>query len=368
MSQNFTIKGKTFKNIVFHDTETTGVEPEDRIIESAYMHFNGKGSLKFLEELNKAPVKIKPAAAMTHGYTNKMVEGKPTFDKTKGAKFLKDKSNDGKTYYIAHNAPFDIGMLSKEGIDWDPDFIIDTLQVAKHVYREREDIEMFKLQYFRYFFEYDDQEWYQDAMDIVGLDEIKPHTAMSDIFILWLFYANLQWEFGLTNQDMVRLSQTPAEEKYLNFGNIFEKGVLTYEEVVRASYQQYGKEKRGYDYLDWAVNNMNMSIDRDFAINKAMAYGVLKGFIPDAYKYKTYLYWGILYVFNSEEISDALKKLNQKEDFRNYILETSIKKFEAYKDSLPEDFTAEEEQELKKKKFMNNFVVKYRSHIVKGDK
>jgi len=303
------IRKINFENLVIHDTETTGVEPEDRIIESAYIYFNEKGKLSFLEELNKAPVKIKPAAAMTHGYTNKMVEEKGPFEKTKGAKFLQKKSNDGKTFYIAHNAPFDLGMLKKEGIEWDPAFVIDTLRVSQHMYQDNEEVEMYKLQYFRYLFEFEDQPWFKDAMDIVGLDEIKPHTAMSDIFILWLFYAK-----------MVRLSQTPVEEKYLNFGNVFEKGTMTYEEVVHATYQQYGKVKNGYDYLDWAVNNMNMSADREFSIKKALAKGVLSGFIPNAQKFTSYLYWGILFTFDSEEISKALVLLNQKESFRDYVV------------------------------------------------
>ena len=353
-----------FENLVIHDTETTGVEPEDRIIESAHIYFNGRGQLSFLEELNKGPVKIKPAAAMTHGYTNKMIEKEGPFNKTESFKFLKKKSNDKKTFYIAHNSPFDLGMLSKEGIEWDPAFVIDTLRVSQHMYQDNEEVEMYKLQYFRYLFEFDDQPWFKDAMDIVGLDEIKPHTAMSDIFILWLFYAKMQYDFGLTNEDMVRLSQTPVNEKYLKFGNVFEKGTLTYDEVVHARYQQYGKRKNGYDYLDWAVNNMNMSADREFSIKKALAFGILSGFIPNAQKFTSYLYWGILFIFDSEEISKALIMLNQKESFREYLLNASINKFEKFKESLPEDFTAEKEQELKNKKFLNNYVVNYRKHII----
>jgi len=360
------LKNNEYKNIVFHDTETTGVEPEDRIIESAYIHFNEKGSLNYLEELNQAPVKIKPAAAMTHGYTNKMVEGKPSFNKTKGSQFLTEKSTDGKTFYVAHNAPFDIGMLSKEGIEWDPAFVIDTLRVAQHIYQDNEEVEMYKLQYFRYLFEFDDQPWFKEAMDIIGLDEIKPHTALSDIFILWLFYAKMKHDFGLSNLDMVRLSQTPVEERKLNFGNIFPKGEFSYAEVVKKTYQQYGKVKNGYDYLDWAANNMNMSADREYSIKKVLAENVLNGFIPLGNKYKQYLYWGILYTFDSEEISKALVLLGQKESFREYLLETSLKKFEEFKNSLT-DMSAEQEQEFKNKKFMNNFVVNYRQHIIKGE-
>lgn len=73
---------------IYHDTETTGIASEDRIIETAHLLVE-KGELKqHIEELCKAPVKIKPAAAMTHGYRNRDVENKPSFEKTKSASEL----------------------------------------------------------------------------------------------------------------------------------------------------------------------------------------------------------------------------------------------------------------------------------------
>ena len=358
------IKKEKFEGIIFHDTETTGVDSEDRIIESAYIYFDSNSSMVYNEELNSAPARIKPAAAMTHGYTNKMIADKPAFDKTKGAKFLKNRSKD--TYYVAHNASFDLGMLAKEGIEWNPDLVIDTLRLAKHMYKDNEEVEMFKLQYFRYLFEFDDQEWFKDAMDMFGLNEIKPHTALSDIFILWLFYAKMRKDFNLSNEDMVQLSQTPVEETYVSFGNVFEKGEVKYEEAIKTVYTQYGKRKNGYDYLDWAVNNMAMPIDREYTIRKAMAKGLIKGDIPNTNKYSSYLYWGILYSFDSKEIEQALKMLNQSASFKNYLFKTSVKKFEEFKKVLEEkaEVSSEEEQQLKDKSFLNNFLVKYRQELL----
>ena len=358
------LKKQEFVNIMFHDTETTGVDPEDRIIESAYIYFDKNGSMVYKEELNKAPVKIKPAAAMTHGYTNKMVEGKPSFSDTEGTTFLKERATD--TFYVAHNASFDINMLSKEGIEWEPSLVIDTLRVSQHMYKDNEEVEMFKLQYFRYLFEFDDQPWFKDAMAMLNLKEIKPHTALSDIFILWLFYAKMREDFNLSNEDMVRLSQTPVEETYVNFGNVFEKGVVTFDEAVRTVYSQYGKSKKGYDYLDWAVNNMSMAIDREYSIRKAMAKGIIDGVIPNSKKYQSYLYWGILYSFNKKEINKGISLLGQSGIFAEFLYNTAIKNFNKYVEEYnsKEEISGEEENEFKKKTFLNNFLQRYRREIL----
>jgi len=355
-----------FQNLLIHDTETTGVAPEDRIIESAYIYFAPRGKLSYLEELNKAPIAIKPAAAMTHGYTNSMVEDLGPFEKTKGSKFLDKKSNDGKTFYIAHNSPFDLNMLQKEGINWDMTHVIDTLRIAQHLYQDLDEVEMYKLQYFRYLFEFDDKPYFKEAMDIVGLTEIKPHTAMSDIFVLWLFYAKIRSDFNLSNEQMVQLTSTPVIEKKLNFGNIFEKGTMSYDEVVRATYSQYGKTKRGFDYLDWAVENMGMSLDREYTIKKAMSEALICGDVDYKEKHQSLLYWGIMYVFNNEQISLALAMLKQKDNFRQFLITTSEKKFEEYMEQDRTNLTSDEEQELKNKVFMNAYVKNYRKDIILG--
>lgn len=360
-----------FKNIIFHDTETTGADPEDRIIESAHIYFDKKGKLEYREDLNKPPLPIKPAAAMTHGYTNKMVANKPAFEETESFSFLSEKSKDATTYYVAHNSPFDIGMLSKEGIEWDPQFIIDTLKVSQHLYQDSDEVEMFKLQYFRYLFEFDDQDWFQEAMDMFGLTEIKPHTALSDIFILWLFYAKMKTDFNLSNDEMVRLSQTPVLEKKIKFGNIFPKKdnpktgekAATYEGIVLSTYKKFGKDTPGYEYLDWAANNMSLSADREYSIKHALAYGVLFGTMPTE-KYKSYLYWGIVFVFSTEEIEQALSMLKQDSSFKRFLFESSVNKFENFKATLPMELDAEQEEELKKKSFFNNFVMKYRKDFL----
>ena len=67
----------SFKNMVFGDTETTGIKKEDGIIENAFLLFDGRGNSSFEEGLCKAHVPVKPAAAMTHGYRQWELEDKP---------------------------------------------------------------------------------------------------------------------------------------------------------------------------------------------------------------------------------------------------------------------------------------------------
>ncbi len=75
---------------------------------------------------------------MTHGYRNRDVVNKPSFESLESNSKLREYEAAG-DYYIAHNAPFDIGMLKKEGLLWNQDRVIDTLQVAKHLYKENDE-------------------------------------------------------------------------------------------------------------------------------------------------------------------------------------------------------------------------------------
>ncbi len=156
------------KGILFFDTETTGVDKEDKLIEAAYIYVNNSEEeyrnsknldISFEEGLYKADLPIKPAASMMHGYSNKDVVNKSAFKDSKQYQFLKEHSRD--TYLVAHNAQFDIDMLKKEGIEWDENLIIDTLNVAKHILSNDEGIEMFKLQYLRYYFNFDEMPQYE---------------------------------------------------------------------------------------------------------------------------------------------------------------------------------------------------------------
>ncbi|MDP3941676.1 MAG: 3'-5' exonuclease [bacterium] len=141
---------------VFLDTETTGNDIlGDRLFQLCYKHNDDLKSQYFTPPV---PISIK-SQSITH-VTNKMVAGKGAFEtsamKKEVATLLKD------NIMIAHNALFDIAMLSHEGVSV-PRFIC-TLKLARALDPENE-IPEYNLQFLRYYHELDVK---ADAHDAVG--------------------------------------------------------------------------------------------------------------------------------------------------------------------------------------------------------
>ncbi len=134
------------KYILF-DTETTGTEEEDRIIQVGAMILDNTGEVEVIDELCSTVLPIKIAAMAVHGITPDLIEDKGVFIDTKFYKILQE-LNTEENYMIAHNMPFDLGMLIKEGFTAKIK-LVDTLRVAKHIIKS----DSHALQYLRYFLE-----------------------------------------------------------------------------------------------------------------------------------------------------------------------------------------------------------------------
>lgn len=360
---------------IYHDTETTGVAGEDRIIETAHLKIKNGVLIEHLEELcNPKTVKIKPAAAMTHGYRNSDIKDKHDFKELKSANSLIEMSTKKDCYYVAHNAPFDLGMLQKEGISWPKKRVIDTLRVARHLYMDDEKIEMYKLQYFRYVFENEDgtdefELLEKEYMKKLNITHIQPHTALSDILVLWIFHEKLAKDFNLSADDMVALSLTPVLEKTIQFGNIFEKN-KPYEQIMNESYFQFGKTKKGYEYLMWAVENMSLSLDREYSLKYYLSKGLINKQISSISQNLKYLNWGILFSFNEKEIEFALSLQSKESDyvFLDKLIDSyeektqeNIKKIE---NTSIEEINQEDVTNLDKEKFMLDYFLINREKII----
>ncbi len=182
--------------IIYLDTETTGVDDEDRLCQLAYKTDQGH----FMSELFKPPLPIKFGAMATHHITEKMVAEKPSFWGSMAhfnlAQFLQNQDN----IFVAHNAEFDIGMLKKEGIHV-PRYIC-TLKIARALDPEGE-AESHSLQYLRYFF---------------GIEiDARAHDAWGDVSVLeqifLLYWHKLQARYATPYeifQEMFRISQNPV--------------------------------------------------------------------------------------------------------------------------------------------------------------
>ena len=214
------------KKYIILDTETTGAGENDRVIQLGYIILGAK-EIEVQNEFCSSDVPISFGAMEVHGITPSMIEGKPACQEMSSYKRLQE-LNTPDNYIIIHNAPFDLGMLEKEGFNTQMK-VIDTLRVAKHILPDEE---AHRLQYFRYKMElYKDEQKEADALGI----EVKAHDAIGDVLVLKLLLSKLrtivETEFPGDNpvEKMVDLTNTPILVKTFRFGK--HKG-KTLEEVA----------------------------------------------------------------------------------------------------------------------------------------
>ncbi len=232
---------------VLLDTETTGAGENDRIIQLGYMVLEGK-RVDVYNDLCSAEVPISYGAMEVHGITPEMIEGLPPCSETAAFKTLHS-LNTPDNVLIIHNAPFDLGMLSKENFT-SRMRLIDTLRCAKHLFDEEE---AHRLQYFRYRLGlYKIEEAEASALGI----EVKAHDAIGDVLVLKLFLSELRKRlaerFGSVNpiDKMVELTQTPVfYARPLKFGKYKGKTLTEIAETDKG-------------YLSWMLANME-SLDED---------------------------------------------------------------------------------------------------------
>ncbi|MDD4885271.1 3'-5' exonuclease [Sulfuricurvum sp.] len=232
---------------VLLDTETTGAGENDRIIQLGYMVLDGK-KVDVYNDMCSSDVPIAYGAMEVHGITPDMIEGKPPCSETDAFKKLCE-INTPDNVLIIHNAPFDLGMLSKENFT-SKMRLIDTLRCAKHLF---EDEEAHRLQYFRYRLGLYKIE--QKEADALGI-EVKAHDAIGDVLVLKLFLSELrkrlEERFGAVNpiDKLVELTQTPVfNTRPLKFGK-YKGKTLT----------EIAQNDKGY--LSWMLGNME-SLDED---------------------------------------------------------------------------------------------------------
>jgi len=232
---------------IFFDTETTGVDAEDQIIQIGAIITDTKGELYkqgIYDELCSTKIPIKLQAMSTHGIRQSELEGKPEFQKTKFWQELNE-LNSSENYLIAHNLPFDLGMLKKHNFKNECQ-LIDTLKCAMHLYDvkvphvsaglnqidliEEEILEKtntivpnYKLQTFRYKLFSKEEE--QIEAGKYGV-EVKAHDAIGDVLVLKMFlkalFIRAKTKFNLSNNEvmnkLVELSTEPVKIKIFLFG------------------------------------------------------------------------------------------------------------------------------------------------------
>ncbi len=239
------------------DTETTGAGENDRVIQLGYIVLDPGKPTETHNELCSSDVPMSIGAMEVHNITPDMIEGEPSCSEMGAYKRLLE-LNTPDNYMIIHNAPFDIGMLEKEGFSLNMK-LIDTLRVSKHVFP---DSDYHRLQYFRYSLEL----YKEEAAEAANLGiELKAHDALGDVLFLKLLLSKVreavQEKFPGENavEKMVALTQEPVFiTKPMRFGKHKGKTI-----------QELAHEDAGY--LRWMMENMqNLDEDTRYTIKKVL--------------------------------------------------------------------------------------------------
>jgi len=201
--------------LIFFDTETTGNTENDFLCQIAY-----KNDTESFVGLYKPEIKIPPEASAIHHITNKMIVDKPSFKESTDQSKIKKLFEDEDSIVVAHNAPFDLMIVKKEGII--PNKFICTLRVARYLDPEGK-IDRYNLQYLRYFLD----------LDV----EATAHDALGDVLVLEELYKRLEKKLieteklkkGQAIEKMIEISSHPSLLRTFNFGKHLGKKI---EEVL----------------------------------------------------------------------------------------------------------------------------------------
>lgn len=237
---------------VLFDTETTGNQEQDRIIQIGAMIVHSKDNIEVYDELCSTDVPIALEAMEVHNITPDVIENQPPFSQLTAAKKIEE-YNKEENFLIAHNIQFDLGMIQKEGFE-NHYTLIDTFRCAKHLYP---DMPYHRLQYLRYALElYMTEGAEADKLDIT----IKAHDAIGDVLVMKLLLSRLvqeaqtQFEGKNPMQTLAELTQTPVLMKTFKFGKY--KG----REIAEVAEEDMG-------YLNWMRKNLELDEDMAFTLD-----------------------------------------------------------------------------------------------------
>lgn len=203
------------------DTETTGVDEEDRIIQLSYLVTDLDGKiLEMYDDLCTAPLETKFDAMAIHGITPEMLEGKPACVETKAFARLNE-LNVPENILVIQNAEFDEAMLAKEGFTSQMQ-LIDTYRILRKKYplntphglqHKRYELGLYKKE--------------PELIKELGV-EVRAHDALGDVVVLKLFLDHLLAD-GQSHDEMVELCSAPMMLDIMTFGK--HKG-KTFEEIA----------------------------------------------------------------------------------------------------------------------------------------
>jgi len=224
------------------DTETTGAGEVDRVIQLGFMVLGRPSDEpEIYNQFCSTEQEIAYEAMEVHNITPDMIMNEPSCIETSAFKRLQE-LNTSDNYMFIQNAPFDLGMLKKEGFELNMQ-LIDTLRCAKHLFSE---LNSHRLQYMRYALGMYKSE--KEVAKELGVD-IKAHDAMGDVLVMKMLISELTKKVRELYPDenpmqkLVALTKQPVLMRTFKFGKY--KG----QSIADIALSDMG-------YLKWMLNNM----------------------------------------------------------------------------------------------------------------
>jgi len=228
---------------VFLDTETTGLEENDEVIQLSYI-VSRDGKKVVMDSMYRPTCKISFKAMAVHGITEEMVADKErlTSDSLliRGLKKLDD---SGAVMFI-HNAKFDLGMLRRHGYETKME-VVDTLRCARHLFPEAEGHALGVIYY-----QYGLYNSMESIANEAGVDVkcLGAHNAVYDVLMLMLV-SRFLIRYAGSVEKLIELTKTPVMVKEFSFGKYKGRKIA-----------DIAKEDDGY--LEWMLNGMD-GLDED---------------------------------------------------------------------------------------------------------
>lgn len=243
----------TSPKYILFDTETTGLDKKDRIIQVGSIITDNTGTVEVFDELCYTEVPIHPEASKVHGISLDNIKDEKLCIETSFYKRL-ESLNTEDHFLIAHNMPFDLGMLKKEGFE--PNInLIDTVRVTRDLI---DDLNSYSLQDLRYSLALDKLE----AAEASKFNkEIKAHDALGDVMIMKLLFEKLisilEERFPNENpvEKMAYITNTPKLIEVFTFGK--HKG-----KKVKDVYE------KNPGYIHWFLKQDDLDIDLKYTFDQ----------------------------------------------------------------------------------------------------
>ena len=222
---------------IFVDTETTGTNEKDSIIQLSFLEKDGD-TITIHEDYAHNKVDINIWAMMVHHITEEKIAACPELKDTDAFKVL-NVLNIPENIFVIHNAEFDLGMLAKEGFVSKAK-IIDTYNVVRHLYPK---LDSHKLMYLWYLMGLHklDMTKYEEALG----RKVTPHDSSGDVVYLCMLFDYLREE-GVSVEKMLELTNTRVLEYKFKFGKYSKKDkVKPIEDAVRDD----------KEYIEWILKD-----------------------------------------------------------------------------------------------------------------